>query len=71
MLFSLLSCPILITAFSNKNDLVYDPFIGIGSVAKSAITNKRNFIGSEISKEYCDIAEKRIKEHKIQDSLFG
>ena len=35
--------------------------MGSGTVAKMAIINKRNWIGSEISKEYCDIIEQRIK----------
>jgi site-specific DNA-methyltransferase (adenine-specific) len=35
--------------------------MGSGTTAKMAILNKRNYIGSEISKEYCQIAEDRIK----------
>jgi len=53
----------LIKAFSEKGDLVYDPFMGSGTTAKIAMLNNRNYIGSEISKEYCDIAEKRINEN--------
>ena len=49
-----------IISWSNEGDLVYDPFVGSGTTAKMAILNRRNFIGSEISKDYCDIAEKRI-----------
>jgi len=52
-----------VTTWSNENDLVYDPFMGSGTTAKMAILNKRKYIGSEISKEYCDIAEKRINEN--------
>ena len=51
-----------ILSWSNEGDLVYDPFMGSGTTAKMAILNKRNWIGSEISKEYCEIAEKRINE---------
>jgi len=51
-----------IISWSNEGDLVYDPFMGSGTTAKMAILNKRNWIGSEISQEYCEIAEKRIKE---------
>jgi DNA modification methylase len=50
-----------IISWSNEGDLIYDPFMGSGTVAKMAIANKRNWIGSEISKEYCDIIEQRIK----------
>ena len=49
-----------IVSWSNENDLIYDPFMGSGTTAKMAMINKRNYIGSEISKEYCDIIEKRI-----------
>jgi len=52
-----------ILSWSNEGDLVYDCFMGSGTVAKMAIINKRNWIGSEISKEYCEIAEKRINEN--------
>ena len=52
-----------ILSWSNEGDLVYDPFMGSGTTAKMAIANKRNWIGSEISKEYCEIAEKRINEN--------
>jgi site-specific DNA-methyltransferase (adenine-specific) len=52
-----------IISWSNEGDLVYDPFMGSGTTAKMAILNKRNWIGSEISKEYCEIAEKRINEN--------
>lgn len=52
-----------IISWSNYGDLVYDPFMGSGTTAKMALLNKRNYIGSEISKEYCEIAEKRINEN--------
>ena len=51
----------LIKLYSYQNDLVYDPFIGSGTTAKMAMLNNRNYIGSEISKEYCEIAEQRLK----------
>ncbi len=50
-----------ILSWSNENDLVYDPFMGSGTVAKMSILNNRNWIGSEISSEYCEIIDQRIK----------
>jgi site-specific DNA-methyltransferase (adenine-specific) len=50
-----------IISWSNENDLVYDPFMGSGTTAKMCLLNNRNYIGSEISEEYCDIALKRIE----------
>jgi len=52
-----------IISWSNEGDLIYDPFMGSGTTAKMAILNNRKFIGSEISKEYCEIAENRINEN--------
>lgn len=49
-----------ILSWSNEGDLVYDPFMGSGTTAKMAVLNKRNWIGSEISEEYCKIIERRL-----------
>lgn len=50
-----------ILSWSNEGDVVLDPFIGSGTTAKMALLNSRNFIGFEISKEYCKIANERIR----------
>jgi len=57
---SLLSRIILLG--SNENDTVLDPFLGSGTTGVVAVQNKRKFIGIEISKEYFEIAEQRIKQ---------
>ena len=49
-----------IISWSNEGDLVYDPFSGSGTTAKMAMLNSRNYIGSELAEEYCQIAEERI-----------
>lgn len=49
-----------IYSWSNAGDIVLDPFCGSGTTAKMAILSGRNFIGFEISAEYCEIANKRI-----------
>ena len=58
----------LLQVHSNENDLVLDPFIGSGTTGMACKLLKRNFIGIEIDKKYCDIAEKRIK--SISNPLF-
>lgn len=58
-----------INTWSNENDLVYDPFMGSGTTAKIAHLLKRKWIGSEISKEYVEISEGRLKEHTM-NNLF-
>ena len=59
-----------VMTWTNEGDLVYDPFMGSGTVAKSCILYNRNYIGSEISSEYCNIIELRIKKYKDQTKLF-
>lgn len=57
-------CNDLMISYSNTGDIVYDPFMGSGTVAYTAIINNRNYIGSEISQKYCDIITKRIASAK-------
>jgi DNA modification methylase len=59
-----------INKFSKENDLIYDPFMGMGTTAKSAIKYKRNFIGSEMTKKYVDLANKRLQPYLNQQTLF-
>jgi site-specific DNA-methyltransferase (adenine-specific) len=50
-----------IKTWTNEGDLVYDCFMGSGTTAKAAIAANRKYIGSEISKEYYDIIQKRLQ----------
>jgi site-specific DNA-methyltransferase (adenine-specific) len=50
-----------IVSWSNAGDVVYDPFMGSGTTAKMSLVCARNFIGSEISSDYCDLANKRLE----------
>jgi DNA modification methylase len=63
-------CADLIYSYSSENDLVYDPFMGSGTTAKMAHIYKRNWIGSELSKEYVDLANKRLYPYLSQISIF-
>lgn len=51
-----------IISWSKEGDLVLDPFMGSGTTAVAAKKSNRNYIGFEVSKEYCDIANKRLEE---------
>jgi len=53
-----------IHSWTNENDIIYDPFMGSGTTAKMSILQNRNFIGSEISEEYFNIAIERVKSIK-------
>ena len=63
-------CSDHIRSWSNGNDIIYDPFMGSGTTAKMAHLLKRNWIGSEISKEYTELANKRIQPYLDQQTLF-
>ena len=45
---------------STTADIVLDPFLGSGTTAIAAEACERDWIGLEISKEYCKIARERI-----------
>ena len=50
-----------ILSFSSKEgDIVFDPFIGSGTVAVVSKMMGRRFLGFEIVKEYCDFARERV-----------
>lgn len=59
-------CDWFIENFTKKGDLVLDPFMGCGTTAVSCLDNGRQYIGFELQKEYCDIANDRISENKMQ-----
>jgi site-specific DNA-methyltransferase (cytosine-N4-specific) len=65
---SLLVKPVL--AGCPEGGIIYDPFMGTGSTAEVALRSNRNFIGSEMSFEYCKIAERRLEPFLIQQKLF-
>jgi site-specific DNA-methyltransferase (adenine-specific) len=50
----------LIKLFSWIGDTVLDPFVGAGTTAMVAKRLYRNYVGFDVSKNYCDISEKRI-----------
>ena len=51
-----------IQCFCPPEGVVLDPYVGSGTTVLSAIQLNRNYIGMDISKDYCDLAEKRIRE---------
>lgn len=52
---------LMIENCSDENKVILDPFIGTGTTAIACKELNRHFIGFEISPEYCEIAEKRLK----------
>jgi len=67
----------LILASTNSGDLVFDPFMGVGSSVVAARKLNRRFLGVDIDRQYCLLAAKRLhlaeSDTKIQgycDGLF-
>lgn len=54
----------IITSCTDVGDLVYDPYVGSGATLFECKKLKRRFIGSEISKEYCEdiVNDDRMKQ---------
>jgi site-specific DNA-methyltransferase (adenine-specific) len=50
---------------TEENDIVIDPFLGSGTTAVACQALKRNFIGIEISPEYCEIARQRLRQQVL------
>jgi DNA modification methylase len=59
-----------ILSWSNPGDLVLDPFAGSGTTLKMAKETGRNYIGIEISTEYCKLIERRIAGANVPLPLF-
>ncbi len=57
----------IIKAGSDRGDLILDPFMGSGTTAAVAKKLGRNYVGYEIEKEYCLIAEDRLSKIKGGD----
>ncbi|MGC8661981.1 MAG: DNA-methyltransferase [Nitrososphaeria archaeon] len=55
--------------FSFKNDVVLDPFNGVGTTTKVAYQLNRRFLGIDISKEYTKMANQRLKKAMQQKTL--
>lgn len=51
----------LVLSMTNPGDIVLDPYLGAGSALCAAVIHNRKGYGSDIMKEYLDIAEERIE----------
>lgn len=60
----------IINCCSKEGDIVYDPFMGSGTTALASIKLGRQYIGSEISEKYVQMANEKIKIEQSQLTLF-
>jgi site-specific DNA-methyltransferase (adenine-specific) len=61
----------IILASSNTGDIVFDPFLGSGTTSVVARKLSRRFVGIEIDKYYCCLAEKRLEMAKGNRFIQG
>jgi len=60
-----------IQCFCPPNGIVLDPFVGSGTTVLAAIQLEKKYIGIDISKEYCELSKKRIREEgAVNRKLF-
>ncbi len=55
---------------STNANIILDPFSGSGTSAVVSLGLKRNYIGIELSPEYCEMSEKRLEKNKKQSELL-
>jgi modification methylase len=54
---------------STYAQLILDPFMGSGTTAIAALLNNRNYLGVELSPEYVEMAENRIRDYHRQGNI--
>jgi site-specific DNA-methyltransferase (adenine-specific) len=60
----------ILTKYTDEGQTVLDCYSGSGSISVACEKMGRNYIGIEISPEYCEIARKRVQEAKDSMGLF-
>lgn len=63
-------CFQLLDRYGVSGGLVYDPFMGTGTTAIAAMEWGMDFVGSEISQEYVDYANERIRIWVSEPKMF-
>ena len=64
----------LVLALTNERDIVFDPFVGVGSSVLAAIIHNRRGVGVDYSEEYIKIAIDGINDYKkgeLKKRQFG
>ena len=59
----------LIQLYTFEGDVVLDPFVGSGTACIAALKTKRNYVAYDVDKNYCDLAEQRIKQF-LQEQII-
>ena len=54
---------------TKPNDVILDPFMGIGTTGVAALNTNRSFIGYELDEKYFEIADRRLNKC-IESTIF-
>lgn len=61
-----------IQLYTFEDDVVLDPFVGAGTTCVAALKTGRRYVAYDIDENYCDLADRRIKQHmQEQTTLFN
>ena len=60
----------IVLSTTEENDIVFDPFMGTGTLAVVAKDNDRNFLGSELDNSYHKVALRRLKGTPDKNNSF-
>jgi len=63
-------CEFFIKAFSNQDDIIFDPFSGSGTTGIACLNTNRSFIGCELDKDYFNAAQERFNDQTRQKAMF-
>ncbi len=62
----------LIQLYTFESDVILDPFVGAGTTCIAALKTNRKYVAYDIAQNYCDLAERRIKQFlQEQTTLFS
>jgi len=61
----------IILASSNPGDVVFDPYVGSGTTSVVAKKLGRHYIGIDIDREFCCLAEKRLERATLDKNIQG
>jgi site-specific DNA-methyltransferase (adenine-specific) len=58
----------IVTSFTERGDMIFDPFTGSGTTGVASLMEGRNFIGTELDPGYFAIAQRRLE--NVQPALM-
>ena len=61
----------LIHLFTYRDDLILDPFMGVGSTAIAAVRTDRRYVGYDLDESYIELAEQRLEEERTRSDVGG